>query len=70
MKNEILFNQLCSKDLNELNELIRKGYFETSVFEEKLLRVADSLAVLHQVITIERGKYDCEENRKVSLQAS
>lgn len=68
--NEDLFNQLCSNDLMKLNELIGKGYFETSVFEEMILKVSDNLAMLHQAITIERGNYGCKENREVSLQAS
>ena len=45
---EHLFNQMVSKDLQKMNELVRKGWYETSDFSEAVLNLSNSLAMYHQ----------------------
>lgn len=47
---ELLFNQICADDLHKLNDLISKGYFETSDFKICVLNLSNTLAMLHQAI--------------------
>lgn len=53
--NEIEFNLIAKSDLDKLNQLISKGYFETSDFEQQINVVCESLATLGYVIR-KRGK--------------
>lgn len=64
---EQLFKEICSKEFIKLNDLVNKGYFETSDFENCVLNLSDNLAMLHQAI---RGNNDCKKGRQKSLQAS
>lgn len=51
--NEHLFNQIALKDLQRLNSLIIKGWYETSDFNEAVLSLCNSLSAYHQEATYE-----------------
>lgn len=67
MTNRRLFEEIASKDVTKLIELISKGYEETSEFEDTVLQLSDSLSMLHQAITVRR-KDDCKANWKEQVQ--
>ena len=46
--NEHLFNQIALKDLQRLNSLVLKGWYETSDFNEAVLSLCNSLSAYHQ----------------------
>lgn len=48
--NEVLFTQIAKSDLDNLNSLISKGYFETSDFESAISRLATTLTFLSQAL--------------------
>ena len=50
---EQLFNEIVLKDLNKMNELVRKGWYGTTDFNEAVLNLSNSLAVFHQEATNE-----------------
>lgn len=50
---EQLFNEIVLKDLDKVNELIRKGWYGTTDFNEAVLNLSNSLAVYHQEVTNE-----------------
>ena len=57
---EKLFKQMVSEDLGKLNELVLKGYYNTSDFEDAVLTLSNSLAMYHQEISNEvckKGEY-------------
>ena len=43
--NEKLFNELVSKDLQKLNELVAKGWYETTDFNEAVNNLEHALSV-------------------------
>lgn len=58
--NEKLFNEIAMKDLQKLNSLVSKGYFETTDFNEAVLSLSNSLQAYHQEVNsenCERGEY-------------
>lgn len=67
MSNEDYFKCMAQSDLNYVNELVSKGYYETSDFERAILKLSDTLAMLHQAINI-GGGYDCQKNWQGPLQ--
>lgn len=50
---EETFNLMVAKDLQRMNELVRKGWYETSDFNEAVLSLSNSLAMYHQEVTNE-----------------
>lgn len=46
--NETLFKEIAKSDLDNLNLLISKGYFETSDFESAVSKLENALAFLSQ----------------------
>lgn len=48
--NEVLFNQIVKSDLDSLNQMVSKEYFELSEFKEKILTLSNSLAMLYQAM--------------------
>lgn len=50
--NENIFNQICKSDLDNLNQLISKGYFEVSDFIEAASRLEISLRFFNQTIGV------------------
>ena len=57
---EQLFNKMVLNDLKKLNELVLKGYYDTSDFEEASITLSNSLAMFHQEIKNEvckKGEY-------------
>lgn len=57
---EKLFKQMVSEDLGKLNELVLKGYYDTSDFEDAVLALSNSLAMYHQEVNNEvckKGEY-------------
>ena len=50
---EQLFNEIVLKDLQQCNDLVRKGWFGTSDFNEAALTLSNSLAMYHQEVTNE-----------------
>ena len=54
--NEQLFKEIVLKDLQKVNELVRKGWFDTSDFNEAALTLSNSLAMYHQEVTNENCK--------------
>lgn len=64
---EQLFNEIVLKDLQKLNELIRKGWFDTSDFNEAALNLSNSLAMYHQEVSHEVcKKRECLQKRKLA----
>ena len=53
---ELLFNQIALNDLKKVNELVLKGYYETSDYEEAVLALSNSLAMYHQEVSNENCK--------------
>lgn len=49
--NEQAFKTIASDDFYKFSELVKKGYFETSDFSEEVLKLANTLLMLHQEIT-------------------
>lgn len=47
---EQLFNEMVLKDLDKVNELVRKGWYGTTDFNEAVLNLSNSLAVYHQEV--------------------
>ena len=45
---EQLFNQIVAKDLQRVNELVNKGWYGTTDFNEAVLTLSNSLAMYHQ----------------------
>lgn len=63
---EKLFNEMVSKDLEKLNELVRKGWYETTDFNDAVLNLSNSLAMYHQAQgenneSYSRGEYLSED---------
>ena len=50
---EQLFKDMVLKDLDKMNELVRKGWYGTTDFNEAVLNLSNSLAVFHQEATNE-----------------
>ena len=48
--NELLFKQIAKKDLDNLNTLINKGWYETSDFEKAVLDLSNTLSMLQEAI--------------------
>ena len=48
--NELLFKQIAKKDLDNLNDLVNKGWYETSDFEKAVLDLSNSLSMLQEAI--------------------
>lgn len=48
--NEKLFSEIAEKDFETLKMYVSKGYFETSEFLSAIQNLANSLAILRQVI--------------------
>ena len=48
--NELLFKQIAKKDLDNLNNLINKGWYETSDFEKAVLDLSNTLSMLQEAI--------------------
>lgn len=51
--NEQAFYSIASEDFSKFSELVKKEYFETSDFTDEVLKLANSLLMLHQEITQE-----------------
>ena len=51
--NEQLFKEIVLKDLQRVNEHVRKGWFDTSDFNEAALTLSNSLAMYHQEVSNE-----------------
>ena len=52
--NELLFKQIAKKDLDNLNDLINKGWYETSDFEKVVLDLSNTLLMLGEAINESR----------------
>ena len=52
--NELLFKQIAKKNLDNLNTLINKGWYETSDFEKAVSDLADTLSMLGEAINESR----------------
>lgn len=52
--NELLFKQIAKKDLDNLNTLINKGWYETSDFEKAVLDLSNTLSMLGEAINESR----------------
>ena len=52
--NELLFKQIAKKNLDNLNELIDKGWYETSDFEKAVLDLSSTLSMLGEAINESR----------------
>lgn len=52
--NELLFKQIAKKDLDNLNDLINKGWYETSDFEKAVLDLSNTLSMLGEAINESR----------------
>lgn len=52
--NELLFKQIAKKNLDNLNALINKGWYETSDFEKAVSDLADTLSMLGEAINESR----------------
>ena len=52
--NELLFKQIAKKNLDNLNELINKGWYETSDFEKAVLDLSNTLSMLGEAINESR----------------
>ena len=52
--NELLFKQIAKKNLDNLNELINKGWYETSDFEKAVLDLSSTLSMLGEAINESR----------------
>ena len=50
---EKLFKQMVLSDLHKINELVQKGWFGTTDFNEAVLNLSNSLAAYHQEVTCE-----------------
>lgn len=50
--NEKDFRTIVQGDLEKLNSLISKGYFDTSDFKEAVLNASNSLSILYQILDI------------------
>lgn len=50
---EKLFKQMVLSDLHKMNELVRKGWFGTTDFNEAVLNLSNSLSAYHQEVTNE-----------------
>ncbi len=66
MSNEQLFKSLAEKDLNKLNKLVTDGWYETSDFEEAVLSLSNSLAMLHQEIYEDRKEGEHLQKTKLA----
>lgn len=58
--NKKLFYEIAMKDLQNLNSLVSKCYFETSDFNDAVLSLCNSLSAYHQEVSDEshkEGKY-------------
>jgi hypothetical protein len=65
--NEKLFNEIAMKDLQKLNALVSKGYFETSDFNEAALSLCNSLSAYHQEVSNDnREKREYLQERKLA----
>ena len=54
---EKLFNEMVLSDLHKMNELVQKGWFGTTDFNEAVLNLSNSLSAYHQEV-------NCEGNTK------
>ena len=64
---EELFNQMVSKDLKKVNELVLKGHYDTSDFERAALTLSNSLSMYCQEINNEvRKKRKCLQKSKLA----
>ena len=52
--NELLFKQIAKKNLDNLNALINKGWYETSDFEKAVLDLSNTLSMLGEAINESR----------------
>lgn len=52
--NELLFKQIAKKDLDNLNTLINKGWYETSDFKKAVLDLSNTLSMLGEAINESR----------------
>lgn len=52
--NELLFKQIAKKDLDNLNTLINKGWYETSDFKKAVLDLSNTLLMLGEAINESR----------------
>ena len=52
--NELLFKQIVKNDLDNLNTLINKGWYETSDFEKAVLDLSNTLSMLGEAINESR----------------
>ena len=50
---ESIFNQMVLSDLRKMNELVRKGWFGTTDFNNAVINLSNSLAAYHQEVTCE-----------------
>ena len=48
--NELLFRQIAKNDLDNLNDLVNKGWYETSDFEKAVLDLSNTLSMLQEAI--------------------
>ena len=48
---EKIFNEIVMSDLQKLNELVQKGWFETTDFNEAAINLSNSLAAYHQEVS-------------------
>ncbi len=53
--NETLFSEIAQVDFQKLEEIIQKGYFQSSEFENAVLETANTLLSLHQAICQTKG---------------
>ena len=52
--NELLFKQIAKNDLDNLNDLVNKGWYETSDFEKAVLDLSNTLSMLMEAINESR----------------
>ena len=50
---EKLFNKMVLSDLHKMNELVQKGWFGTTDFNEAVLNLSNSLSAYHQEVNRE-----------------
>ena len=55
---EKIFNEIVMSDLQKMNELVQKGWFETTDFNEAAINLSNSLAAYHQEVS------SCENYKK------
>ena len=64
--NELLFKQIAKKDLDNLNALINKGWYETSDFEKAVSDLSNTLSMLGEAIYESRTQRECLQEAKLA----